>query len=94
MFFSWAIRADLQRPAHEVALLPVFFNSSEGLSLHAKLLDTSRGPDILLLQGIVADRVSETIITYEGEHWDSHGDLHERLRFANLLLRQDSRKRL
>lgn len=78
---------DIQRQLQEIALLPVFFNASEGLPSPSRLLDTSRGPDVLFLQGAVADHVSDTTLTCEGEHWESYEGFHEWLRSVKRLIR-------
>lgn len=85
-FPSWAIQAHIQRQSGDLQWLPNFFSASKGLPLPSSLLDRSRGSDILLLQGITADHVSETTITCEGEDWHGYEGFDGWLRSAKALL--------
>jgi len=76
-FPTWAIRADLQREAWDASHLPNYFNASGGLEAPSLLDDVSLGEEVLLLQGMMVDEVSQTTATCLHSTYKSNERFHE-----------------
>jgi len=76
-FPTWAIRADLQREVSEAYSLPINFDASVGLEAPSLLGDVSLSEEVLLVQGIVVDRVYQTTATCLRSTWESNEEFHE-----------------
>ena len=76
-FPTWAIRADLQRGAWDASYLPSYFDASGGLEAPSLLDDISLGAEVLLLQGIVVDEISQTTAPCLESISHSYEEFHE-----------------
>jgi len=76
-FPTWTLRADLQQGAQDPSYLPNYFNASGGLEAPYLLHDISLGEEVLLLQGIVVDKVYQTTASCVESTWRKHGEFHD-----------------
>jgi len=76
-FPTWAIRADLQGQTWAALFLPDRYNASGSLEAPSLLDDVSPGEEVLLLQGIVVDEVSQTTAPTLRSTWEEEEEFHE-----------------
>lgn len=76
-FPTWVIRVDLRREASDAVVLPNHFNASGGLKALSLLDDVSLGEEVLLLQGIVVDEVSQTTASCLRSTWENEEEFNE-----------------
>ncbi|KAF2726938.1 hypothetical protein EJ04DRAFT_596758 [Polyplosphaeria fusca] len=73
-FPTWTIRADLPSASSIVDRLPAYFFACRGLKPPSLLSDVSSGPNILLLEGFIVDRVVETAALVQ-DAWNDSKEL-------------------
>ncbi|CAN9387865.1 unnamed protein product [Alternaria alternata] len=66
-FPTWTFRADLLLQPQDAYVLPILYCPNKGLEAPSMLSDIHLNENVLLLQGIAADQVVKTTVTYDND---------------------------